>query len=103
MAAAGFSPDIRHSTDDYVVVQNLVAAGLGIALLPQLALTAAPNPRVRAVVLSDNPIRQIRLIARHEMAGTPAVRAGATRPAIKCSRDGRRLAVDALALGQLQC
>jgi len=76
MAAAGFSPDIRHSTDDYVVVQNLVAAGLGIALLPQLALTAAPNPRVRAVALSDNPIRQFRLIARHEMAGTPAVRAG---------------------------
>ncbi|MGL5826919.1 MAG: LysR family transcriptional regulator [Nocardioides sp.] len=39
-AEAGFEPAIRHTTDDYVVVQNLVAQGLGVALLPQSALAA---------------------------------------------------------------
>ncbi|MBA3339469.1 MAG: LysR family transcriptional regulator [Geodermatophilaceae bacterium] len=73
-AASGFTPDIRHGTDDYVVVQNLVAAGLGIALLPRLAVTAVPDTRVRALALTSNPIRHITVIARHEMAGTPAVR-----------------------------
>ena len=74
-AAAGFSPDIRHSTDDYVVVQNLVAAGLGIALLPRLAVTAAPNAGIRALALVTNPVRHISLIARHEMTSTPSIRA----------------------------
>ena len=32
--------------DDYVVVQNLVAAGLGVSLLPQAAVTAYRNPDV---------------------------------------------------------
>lgn len=36
----GVEPRISHTTDDFVVVQNLVAAGLGIAVLPRSALTA---------------------------------------------------------------
>lgn len=44
--AAGFLPDIRHVTDDYVVVQNLVAAGLGVSMLPRSATTAHRNPEV---------------------------------------------------------
>jgi DNA-binding transcriptional LysR family regulator len=43
---AGFVPDIRHVSDDYVVVQNLVAAGLGISMLPRSATTAHRNPDV---------------------------------------------------------
>lgn len=43
---AGFAPDIRHVSDDYVVVQNLVAAGLGVSLLPRSATTAHRNPDV---------------------------------------------------------
>jgi len=74
-AAAGFTPDIRHSTDDYVVVQNLVGAGLGIALLPRLAVTAAPNRGIRVLNLVTDPMRHISVIARHEMTGTPSVRA----------------------------
>lgn len=45
-AAAGFDPDVQHTTDDYVLVQNLIATGLGIALLPDSALAAHRNPRV---------------------------------------------------------
>ncbi|HWM75538.1 MAG TPA: LysR family transcriptional regulator [Nocardioides sp.] len=44
--SAGFTPDVRHVSDDYVVVQNLVAAGLGISMLPRSATTAYRNPDV---------------------------------------------------------
>lgn len=46
---AGFEPLVRHVTDDYVVVQNLVAASLGVTLLPRSALDAYRHPRVRTV------------------------------------------------------
>jgi DNA-binding transcriptional LysR family regulator len=45
---AGFLPDIRITTDDYVAVQGFVAAGLGVATLPALALAAHRHPGVRA-------------------------------------------------------
>jgi DNA-binding transcriptional LysR family regulator len=50
-AAAGFTPKIAFTTDDFVAVQALVTAGLGIALLPGLALRAARNPGIRTVRL----------------------------------------------------
>jgi DNA-binding transcriptional LysR family regulator len=50
-AAAGFTPKIAFTTDDFVAVQALVTAGLGVALLPTLALRAARNPGVRTVRL----------------------------------------------------
>ena len=48
---AGFSPKIAFTTDDYVAVQALVAAGLGVATLPDLALRAARNPAIRTAEL----------------------------------------------------
>jgi DNA-binding transcriptional LysR family regulator len=50
-AAAGFTPKIAFTTDDYVAVQALVAAGLGVTILPGLALRAARHPGIRAVPL----------------------------------------------------
>jgi len=50
-AVAGFMPKIAFTTDDFVAVQALVTAGLGVALLPALALRAARNPGVRTVRL----------------------------------------------------
>ncbi|QNE21647.1 LysR family transcriptional regulator [Kribbella qitaiheensis] len=38
--AEGFEPDIRYRTDDMVVMQELVAAGLGVTTIPGLALEA---------------------------------------------------------------
>ncbi len=38
--AEGFAPDIRYTTDDMVVMQELVAAGLGVTTIPGLALQA---------------------------------------------------------------
>ncbi|MBN6041648.1 LysR family transcriptional regulator [Amycolatopsis sp. 195334CR] len=45
---AGFEPEITFETDDYVAVQALVAAGLGVSTLPGLALLANRNAAVRA-------------------------------------------------------
>jgi DNA-binding transcriptional LysR family regulator len=73
--SAGFQPDVRHTTDDYVVVQRLVAAGLAVALLPALALAAAPDDHVTTVPINGNPLRQISLAHRTEAAPVPAVRA----------------------------
>lgn len=50
-AAAGFAPTVRHVSDDYVVVQNLVAVGLGVTLLPHSALEAYQH---RAVVAREH-------------------------------------------------
>ena len=50
-AQAGFVPKIAFTTDDYVAVQALVAAGLGVTTLPGLALQAARHPGVRAAAL----------------------------------------------------
>jgi len=41
-AAAGFTPRIGFETDNFVAVQNLVAMGLGVALLPRMALDSTP-------------------------------------------------------------
>jgi DNA-binding transcriptional LysR family regulator len=37
--AAGFEPNVTFESDDYETVQGLVAAGVGVALIPRLALT----------------------------------------------------------------
>lgn len=36
--AAGFEPNVTFESDDYETVQGLVAAGVGVALIPRLAL-----------------------------------------------------------------
>jgi DNA-binding transcriptional LysR family regulator len=51
-ALAGFTPKIAFTTDDYVAVQALVAADLGVSILPALALRAARHPGIRTVPLT---------------------------------------------------
>jgi len=50
-ARAGFTPKIAFTTDDYVAVQALVAADLGVSTLPALCLRAARHPGIRTVPL----------------------------------------------------
>jgi len=49
---AGFTPLISFTTDDVLVAQALAAAGLGVAMLPDLALRAARHPGIRAEPLA---------------------------------------------------
>ena len=50
-ALAGFTPKIAFTTDDYVAVQALVAADLGVSTLPALCLRAMRHPGIRTVPL----------------------------------------------------
>jgi DNA-binding transcriptional LysR family regulator len=65
-ADAGFQPKIGFQSDDYNVVQGLIAAGVGVSLLPALALT---NVREDIVVRSLGRNAPSRKIAAATMAG----------------------------------
>ncbi|MGC9667798.1 LysR family transcriptional regulator [Planosporangium sp. 12N6] len=70
--AAGFTPRVRHHADDFVAVLGLVAAGQGVALVPQLA-AAQPPP---GVTLSPLPLRRrTRIAYRRGARRHPAVAA----------------------------
>lgn len=74
-AAAGFAPDVRFATDDHVVAQRLVAAGLGVALLPAWALVASTQDGVRAVGIGGVDDRIVDLLVRPDARRVPAVAA----------------------------
>ncbi|MFF0307673.1 LysR family transcriptional regulator [Streptosporangium sp. NPDC004379] len=48
---AGFEPEIAFTTDDIVAVQALVVAGMGVTVLPGLALRAHRHPAVEVTEL----------------------------------------------------
>ena len=79
--AAGFSPAIAHRTVDFHTAMALVAAGLGVSLIPRLAQTVVPPGAVIRPLAAPAP-------ARHVFA---ASRAGAER------RPGVAALLDALA------
>jgi molybdate transport repressor ModE-like protein len=59
---AGFTPRVSFTTDDFVAVQAMVAAGLGVTTLPGLTLLAARNKAVHTAVLPGS--------TRHVLAAT---------------------------------
>jgi molybdate transport repressor ModE-like protein len=69
---AGFVPQIAFTTDDVLAAQALAAAGLGVALLPDLALRAARHPGVRTEPL-PGARRQVLALTYGEPPGPPAV------------------------------
>ncbi|MFG1606475.1 LysR family transcriptional regulator [Actinoplanes sp. NPDC049265] len=71
---AGFEPRARHHIDDFDAVLALVAAGQGVALVPQLALN--PDPGVR--ILPAPTRRRTRAGYRRGAADHPAVAAVVT-------------------------
>jgi DNA-binding transcriptional LysR family regulator len=72
--AAGYEPRVTFESDDYETVQGLVAAGVGVALIPRLALTHVhPGIVVRALA-PRTPARRV-VAATISAAGvSPAAR-----------------------------
>jgi len=68
--AAGFEPNVAFESDDYQTVQGLVAAGVGVALIPELALTAG---REDVVIRSLSPAPPARQVIAAVPAGTRLV------------------------------
>jgi DNA-binding transcriptional LysR family regulator len=71
-AQAGFIPKIAFTTDDYVAVQALVAADLGVSTLPALCLRAARHPGVRTAPL-PGARRQVFAVRYGDPPDPPAV------------------------------
>lgn len=56
---SGFQPDVAFESNDYNVIMSLVAAGMGVTLLPDLAL-ARPSPGlVVREVAPEPPVRRV--------------------------------------------
>ncbi|GHF05644.1 LysR family transcriptional regulator [Streptomyces spiralis] len=72
-AAAGFSPDFAVESGDYATAQGLVAAGLGVALVPEMGL-ASRHPGVTVLkVRNPEPIRSIHAAVRTPVTGQSAL------------------------------
>jgi DNA-binding transcriptional LysR family regulator len=77
--AAGFEPIVSFESDDYQTVQGLVAAGVGVALIPKLALSGAREDIAIRALSPASPVREV-------VAATP---------------DGTRLTAAAAAMRQI--
>ncbi|MFB7277345.1 LysR family transcriptional regulator [Streptomyces hydrogenans] len=56
---AGFSPDIRGTTTDYFFARSLVVAGMGVSLIPSIALTPEIPGLSTVPIAAPGPIRHI--------------------------------------------
>ncbi|MEV5077595.1 LysR family transcriptional regulator [Streptomyces sp. NPDC093064] len=72
---AGFTPRIDFATDDYPAVVGLVGAGLGVAVLPQLAVESVRPRGARTVELEPAVRREIVALTLPDLAQVPAVAA----------------------------
>ncbi|MGW1974709.1 LysR family transcriptional regulator [Streptomyces sp. NPDC001889] len=72
---AGFTPRIDFATDDYPAVIGLVGAGLGVAVLPELALESVRPKGARTVAVEPPVIREIVALTLPDLSQVPAVAA----------------------------
>ncbi|MEV7603223.1 LysR substrate-binding domain-containing protein [Kitasatospora sp. NPDC089797] len=66
-ASAGFAPQVAFRSNDYNVIRAMVRAGLGVALIPELAVTDELRPSVR---LLDEPSCARRVYVVRRTTGT---------------------------------
>ena len=57
--AAGFEPNVTFESDDYETVQGLVAAGVGVALIPRLASTNVHDGVIIRGLAPNSPVRRV--------------------------------------------
>jgi DNA-binding transcriptional LysR family regulator len=71
--AAGFEPTVSFESDDYQTVQGLVAAGVGVALIPELALSTVRDDILIRPLHPASPVRKVLAATPRAAAATPAV------------------------------
>ncbi|MEV8535984.1 LysR substrate-binding domain-containing protein [Streptomyces sp. NPDC051211] len=73
--SAGFTPSIDFATDDYPAVVGLVGAGLGVAVLPELAVESVRAKGARTVAVEPAVEREVVALTLPDLARVPAVAA----------------------------
>jgi len=68
----GFEPTVRFESDDYTAIRELVGAGAGVALLPELALHPPHDEVVSRDLGPDGPKRAIQAATRTVPFSSPA-------------------------------
>ncbi|MCC3768656.1 LysR family transcriptional regulator [Streptomyces sp. UNOC14_S4] len=71
-AELGFAPDIAFTTDDNLVVQSLVAEGLGVAMMPGLVLSFLRHDKITGRALDPASRRQVSAYVLREHLRIPA-------------------------------
>ncbi|MGP3536025.1 LysR family transcriptional regulator [Microbacterium sp. RD1] len=72
---AGFEPEIAFETDNFVAVESLVAQGVGVAILPGMAVASLPLlTGVAAPRLPDAEARALHVVTARGAEHVPAVR-----------------------------
>jgi DNA-binding transcriptional LysR family regulator len=92
---AGFEPQISFQSEDYEVIKGFVAGGLGVTILPELAVDH-PGIELRSV-RGHKPVRRVWAVTRESHARSPAAdqMLGVLREVCRAYRDERRLALAA--------
>jgi DNA-binding transcriptional LysR family regulator len=90
---AGFDPVVSFESDDYQTVQGLVAAGVGVALIPKLALSGTREDIAIRALSPSNPVRTV-IAATPE--GTRLTSAAASMRQILADLASRFVAPEAL-------
>jgi DNA-binding transcriptional LysR family regulator len=70
---AGFEPRIAFHSDDYLAIQGFVAAGVGVSLIPDLALLAVRDDVAIRALSTRPPVRRINAATLRDGYRTPAV------------------------------
>ncbi|HEV3002604.1 MAG TPA: LysR family transcriptional regulator [Solirubrobacteraceae bacterium] len=73
--AAGFEPRIAFHSDDYLAIQGFVAAGVGVSLIPDLALLAVRDDVVIRALATRPPVRRIQAATLRDGYKSPAIEA----------------------------
>lgn len=81
---AGFEPKIAFASDEYAAIQELVAAGVGVALVPELALRGMHAGIVSRSLGPDGPRRRVQVAVR-----TPTYRSVAAEAMLRILREVR--------------
>ncbi|MBP2403118.1 LysR family transcriptional regulator [Streptomyces syringium] len=71
-AEQGFAPDIAFTTDDNLVVQSLVAEGLGVAMMPGLVLSFLRHDKITGRALDPACRRQVSAYVLRDHLRIPA-------------------------------
>jgi DNA-binding transcriptional LysR family regulator len=80
---AGFEPRVAYTSDDYFAIQGLVASGMGVALVPGLALASTRDDVAVRPLRGRPPYRRIGAVFPPDPSGPLAVMLDCLRDAVE--------------------